>query len=316
MSSIGRPIRWVLARAAIVAGLLLASGLTDATAGPDNARSPQPSSHAKLVVGRIKSVTIVNVSPDPDCTDYGNDSDHQSNLRLGDDSGYGDNPRCYKYPDPPKYVPPKPHRPPKRHIPPIVPPRACQGTVPNVIGRTEDQAREAVAAAGLTAGSARQGNNRVVRQVPVAGTVVQCGWVVTMIVDQPAPPPPAPPRPLPPVELPPADPPPAFVMPSPLPVVPPAAPVPRMEPIPWFWPVIIALLGLSAALLVGLLLLVAARAWKGPKWVRAHVRAVAGVAPDVGVEVMESPADHSAPPCVVRLEPHADSGTQTLEEVH
>jgi PASTA domain len=303
MSSIGRPVRRVLAVAAIVAGMLLGFGLTDATAGPDNARAPKPTAHANLVLGRIQSVTIVNVSLDPDCTDY------------GDDSGYGDNSYCYKYPDPPKYVPPKPHQPPKPHIPPL-PPRVCQGTVPNVVGRTEDEAREALAAVGLTAGSDRPGNNRVMRQVPTAGTVVQCGWVVTVIVDQPAPPPPAPPPPLPLVELPPADPPPAFVLPSPLPVVPPAVPVPRVEPIPWFWPVIIALLGLSAVLLVGLLLLVAARAWKGPKWVRAHFRAVAGVAPGVGVEVMELPTDHSAPPCVVRLEPHADSGTQILEEVH
>jgi hypothetical protein len=48
---------------------------------------------------------------------------------------------------------------------------------------------------------------------------------------------------------------------------------------------------LSVSLLVGLLLLVAARAWKGPKWVRAHVRATAGAAPDTSVEVTQSSVD-------------------------
>ena len=84
---------------------------------------------------------------------------------------------------------------------------------------------------------------------------------------------------------------------------------------PWFWPLIIALLALCAALLLALLLLLAARARKGPKWVHDHVRAVAAATPGASVEVMEPRTEHSAPSCVVRLEPHADSGLQVLEEV-
>lgn len=95
----------------------------------------------------------------------------------------------------------------------------------------------------------------------------------------------------------------------------PAVPLSRLDPMPWFWPLIIALLGLCAALVLGLLLLLAARARKGPKWVHAHVRAVAAATPGPGVDVMESRAERSAPTCVVRLEPHADSGRQVLEEV-
>jgi PASTA domain len=183
----------------------------------------------------------------------------------------------------------------------------CQATVPNLINRTEDEARQTLATVGLGLGSDPPGNNRVVSQVPVAGTRVLCGWLVTVTVDQPPPPPL--------VEVPAAaDPPPALVVPPPV-VIPPAAPVSRIEPFPWFWPVIIALLLPSAALLLLLLLLLAVRARKGPKWVRAHVRAVPGAAPNAGIEVRESRTDHSAPPCVVRLESHADSSQQVLEVV-
>jgi hypothetical protein len=119
---------------------------------------------------------------------------------------------------------------------------------------------------------------------------------------------------------------------SPVVVSPPAAPVVNtpvvltpvaredfFQLVPWFWPVIVALILLSVGLLillVGLLIFRAVRDRQRQKWVRAHVRAVAGTAPGVGVEVMESRTDHSPPTCVVRLEPRADSGTQILEEVH
>jgi hypothetical protein len=83
------------------------------------------------------------------------------------------------------------------------------------------------------------------------------------------------------------------------------------ELIPLLWLAIIMLI----LLIVGLLVLLVDQVRKGPKWVHAHVRAVVGVAPGVGVEVMESRTDSSPPTCVVRLEPRADSGTQVLEEV-
>jgi hypothetical protein len=291
-------IRWLLA-IVVLAGMLLAAGLTEATASPNYALLPKAAVSANFVVARIASEPIVNVALEPHCSNY---------------SEYGDS-GCSEYPEPPEYtyIPPPPHRP--RRIPPITPPRICQETVPNLINRTEDQARGALAAVGLGVGSDQPGNNRVVSQVPVAGTRVLCGWVVTVTVDQPPLPPPPPPPPPPSVEFAPADPPPAVVVPSLSPVMPAAVPVSRLEPIPWFWPVVIALLLLCAALLVGLLLLLAARSRKGPKWVRAHVRAVAGAAHGAGVEVTESRTDHSVPLCVVRLESHADSGSQVLEEV-
>jgi len=119
---------------------------------------------------------------------------------------------------------------------------------------------------------------------------------------------------------------------SPVVVSPPAAPVVDtpvvltpvarkdfFQLVPWFWPVIVALILLGVGLLILLVVLLlfrAVRGRQGQKWVRAHVRAVAGTAPGVGVEVMESRTDHSPPTCVVRLESRADSGTQVLEEVH
>jgi len=114
----------------------------------------------------------------------------------------------------------------------------------------------------------------------------------------PAAPPPAPP-PAAPVAPPPAPPP-------SLPVVPAA-----FELSPWLW-----LIPLGIGLLVGLLVLLATQARKGQKWVRAHVQAVAGAAPSAVAEVMESRTDRSPPTCVVRIEPHVDSGTQVLEGVH
>ncbi|MGH3754909.1 MAG: hypothetical protein ACRDRP_19865 [Pseudonocardiaceae bacterium] len=106
-----------------------------------------------------------------------------------------------------------------------------------------------------------------------------------------------------------------MVVPPVPPVVPPAVPATFFNPLPWLWPVFTALILLTVGLLVVLLVLRAVQNRKGPKWVHAHVEAVAGAAPGVGVEIMESRTDHSPPSCVVRLEPHADSGIQILEEV-
>lgn len=122
--------------------------------------------------------------------------------------------------------------------------------------------------------------------------------------------------------VPPADPvSPVVVSPPAAPVVvsPPAAREDLFQLVPWFWPVIVALILLGVGLLVLLvvpLIFRAVRGRQGQKWVRAHVRVVARTDPGVGVEVMESRTDHSPPTCVVRLESHADSGTQVLEEVH
>jgi hypothetical protein len=81
------------------------------------------------------------------------------------------------------------------------------------------------------------------------------------------------------------------------------------------WRVAVALILLGIALLVGLLTWLAVQSRKGPKWVRAHVQAVAGAAPEAVAEVMESRTDHSPPTCVVRLEPYPDRGIQVLEGV-
>lgn len=123
-----------------------------------------------------------------------------------------------------------------------------------------------------------------------------------------------------PVVIPPVDP----VKPSADPVKPSADPVvaPPVQSvgsvglIPWLWPVAVALILLGVgllALLAVLLILRAVRGWQGQKWVPAHVHAVAGVAPDTVVEIMEPRTADSSPTCVVRIAPHADSGTQVLE---
>ncbi|MGH3719993.1 MAG: hypothetical protein ACRDRI_14365 [Pseudonocardiaceae bacterium] len=75
-------------------------------------------------------------------------------------------------------------------------------------------------------------------------------------------------------------------------------------------------IGLLVVLLIGLLALLATQARKGQKWVHAHVQAVAGAVSGTVAEVMEPRTDHSPPTCVVRIEPHADNGTQVLEGVH
>jgi PASTA domain len=212
---------------------------------------------------------------------------------------------------PPQYYPPPQYDPPPRYIPPI-PQQICIATVPNLVNRTEHQARQALTAVGLVLGNDPAGNSKIVSQVPLAGTLLRCGWAVTVTVYVPPPPPPAPVIAAPP----PLVPPPAPVVPPLAPVVPPPAHVALAEPTPWLWPVFTALVLLTAGLLVWLLVLLAIRARKGRKWVHAHVRAVVGAAPDVDVEVMESRTDYSPRSCVVRLEPRADSGTQVLEELH
>jgi hypothetical protein len=99
---------------------------------------------------------------------------------------------------------------------------------------------------------------------------------------------------------------------------PPATPMSFSKLIPWLWSMIVALilLGLGLLALLGLLAWSAVRGRQKQKWVHTHVQAIAGAAPGVDVEVMESRTDHSPPTWVVRLEPHADSGRQVLEEVH
>ena len=296
MSSIRRSAHWVLVVTVMVAGMLLAAGSTEATAGPNYAKPPIFTYSPGLADSRIPSGNAAHMTLDHPCWGHGDTSSC---------SGDSDPPNYDRHDDhrwrPPTYI----YIPPTRDIPPMPSYQPCQATVPNLINRTEDQARQALVAVGLGLGSDHPGNNRVISQVPAAGSRVLCGWLITVTVDQPPPPSP--------VQLPAADPSPALVVP-PL-VVPPAAPTSRVEPFPWFWPVVIALLLLSAALLLGLLLLLGTQARKGRKWVRAHVRAVVGAAPPAGVEVLESRTDHSAPPCVVRLESHADSGLQVLEEV-
>jgi hypothetical protein len=96
------------------------------------------------------------------------------------------------------------------------------------------------------------------------------------------------------------------------PGTPPAGTVPivdRGERDLW-WPV-------AASILLVAVLLVAPHAWarRGPKWVRTHVRVVAGPSVDGGVEIVR-PADEPSPPtCVVGFEPHADRAAVALLEV-
>jgi hypothetical protein len=169
-------------------------------------------------------------------------------------------------------------------------------------------------AAGLRVSRDQPGNNQVVNQAPSPGMRVLCGWVVTLIIERPPQPVTIPPLPSP-VEIPTVEPLAPLVLPAPPAELPPPAPVARVAPVPWFWPFVIALLLLSGALLVGLLVLLALRSSKGPGWVCAHVRAVAGAASGADVEVMEPRTDQSPRSCAVRLEPHADRGVQVLEEV-
>jgi hypothetical protein len=88
------------------------------------------------------------------------------------------------------------------------------------------------------------------------------------------------------------------------------ATVPTSERTP-VWPVAAVLILLGAALLVPRAFPVQRR----PKWVRAHVRTVAGGGPGRHVEITPLPPDRSLPTCVVRIEPRADPGRQVLEEV-
>jgi hypothetical protein len=122
----------------------------------------------------------------------------------------------------------------------------------------------------------------------------------------------------PPVEQPPVEP--VAVPTAPPPAVPEVeAPVSSLgffKVTPGLWPVIVALILLGVGLLVALLVLHAVRNRHGQKWMRARIQVVAGADPSVGVEVMESRTDRSPSTCVVRLEPHAGSGTHIFEEVH
>lgn len=121
--------------------------------------------------------------------------------------------------------------------------------------------------------------------------------------------------------VPPADPvsPPMVIPPAPPTVKAPVTrPVTREDfsaVIPWSWALIVGLILLGIGLVTQLIVLIVRRRHR-PRWVRTHLRAVAGAVPEVGIEVMESRTDHSPPTCVVHLESHADSGTQVLEEVH
>jgi CBS-domain-containing membrane protein len=89
----------------------------------------------------------------------------------------------------------------------------------------------------------------------------------------------------------------------------PAVPIAERTPL---WPVTAAALILLGA---GLVAPRALRARRGPKWVRTHVRIVAGPASASDVEVTHPRADRP-PTHVVRIEPHPDRGTQILEEVN
>lgn len=147
--------------------------------------------------------------------------------------------------------------------------------VPNLVGRTVDEARRVLDSVGLVLGNPSDGSRTVSGQSPAAGTLTQPGSTVTVTVSE-----------------------------APLPVASTSTPW-------WWWPLaVLALLFVAALVAVG-----ASRAHRGHRWARAHVRAEAGTGAEIGVEVEESQADRSPPSCVVRIEPHADSGTQVLKGV-
>jgi hypothetical protein len=73
----------------------------------------------------------------------------------------------------------------------------------------------------------------------------------------------------------------------------------------------------AASILLAAVLLVAPHAWarRGPRWVRTHVRAVAGPGVGGGVEIVRPAGGPSPPTCVVGFEPHADPAAVALLEV-
>ncbi|MGH3974630.1 MAG: PASTA domain-containing protein [Pseudonocardiaceae bacterium] len=212
--------------------------------------------------------------------------------------------------------------------------------VPNVVSRTVDEARVLLTAAGLVLDNDLAGASRVESQEPAAETLVCPGSVVTVIVSEvpvpPAPPvaplpppvgeppvgqPPAAQPPLaqppvgqPPVGQPPAAQPPLAQPPAVLPEVPPTeSPVAPVALIPRWWPIPATL---TLLIVAGILVSRALRALREQKGINADIRIIAGADLGTDVEVMQSPSNHSQSTCVVRIEPHADSGTQVLEEVH
>jgi hypothetical protein len=181
-------------------------------------------------------------------------------------------------------------------------------TVPNIVSRTVDRARGALRAVGLVLGNDPAGDTRVQSQAPAAGTLVCPGSVVTVTtVVTPETTAVTPQTTAVTPQTTAVTPQTTAVTPEPTVVTPVVPAVTLSKLIPWLW--------LLIPLAVGLLVILAVRARRGQKWVRGHVRAVPGAAPGAVVEVMESRTNHSPPTQVVRLEPHADSGTQIFEEV-
>lgn len=97
----------------------------------------------------------------------------------------------------------------------------------------------------------------------------------------------------------------------------PVEPVGSVRLIPRLRQLIVALIWLGVGLLLLLIGILVSRAVRGRQeqnGVPAHIQAVAGAASGTVVEVMESRTDGSRSTFTVRIEPHADSGTQVLEE--
>ncbi|MGH4017306.1 MAG: PASTA domain-containing protein [Pseudonocardiaceae bacterium] len=185
--------------------------------------------------------------------------------------------------------------------------------VPNLVNRTVDEAREALAAAGLVLGNNPAGDRRVLGQTPAAGVRVARGTPVTVTVSEvPVPPSPGGPTAGGTAANPggtPTGQPPATTQPtSPTSSTPVSPPVKPAAGFPWSLLVVLVLILLGA--LGGTL---ARQVRKGPAWVHSHVRAVAGFVPHIGVAIAESRVDPSSRTCVVRITPHHDSGTQVLE---
>lgn len=162
--------------------------------------------------------------------------------------------------------------------------------VPNLVSRTVPDARMPLTDAGLVFGNDPAGDGRVESQEPAAKTLVCPGSAVTVTVSVPP-----------------------VVSPDSPVVSPDAEVVPAAGLIPRWWP-IPATLTFLALLIAGLLLARAIRTQQGQKGILPDIRVVPGVDPGTDVEVTQSPSDRSSPTCVVRIEPHADSGTQVLEE--
>jgi hypothetical protein len=169
--------------------------------------------------------------------------------------------------------------------------------VPNLIGRTLDEARELLKGKRLKLGAVT-GSGRVASQKPAPGALVKRGSAVAVTLR---------------AVVPPSSPTPSS--PSPIsPISPPSTGTGETETRTGHWILVGASGSLGGVLLLGaaaLLSRVAVRA-RERHWVRKHVEFAAQPGDAVPAELRTDPR---LPTSEVRLEPHPDAGSHLLEEV-